>query len=126
MERRITGVIHAGAVILFALMLTAPATAAENRCGWLMNPTPANWWLTDKDGTWTLMSQGEEPRDEVMENLPDFDDAQYVASNGNYGYGCACLSVDVNKADSRITQVYSGKILKLSRCEADTTLPRPE
>jgi hypothetical protein len=23
---------------------------AEKRCGWFQNPTPANAWLTDKDG----------------------------------------------------------------------------
>ncbi|CAK7256682.1 protein of unknown function [Shinella sp. WSC3-e] len=34
------------------------AEAAETRCGWLQNPTPANWWLDDSEGTWTLMTQG--------------------------------------------------------------------
>ena len=106
-------------------VLTA-ASAAETRCGWLQNPTPGNWWLTDKDASWTLMSQGEESLDEVMENLPSFDEKQYVATNGYYGYGCACLSVDVDKADERIVRTYSGKILPLSRCEADALLSKPE
>lgn len=26
----------------------------ENRCGWVDNPTPANWWLTDRDGEWVI------------------------------------------------------------------------
>lgn len=30
------------AAALLALTL-APAPAAENRCGWLVNPTPGNW-----------------------------------------------------------------------------------
>ena len=110
----------------FILLSVAVAASAENRCGWLMNPTPANWWLTDRDGTWTLMSQGEEPRDEVMENLPDFEEKQYVASNGNYGYGCACLSVDVDRADARILRVHSGRTLPLAKCVKDGALPSPE
>ncbi|WP_442808865.1 DUF4087 domain-containing protein [Trinickia soli] len=35
-----------------ALLCThAVASTRENRCGWLQNPTPANWWLDDKDGS---------------------------------------------------------------------------
>jgi hypothetical protein len=45
---------------IFAL----PANAAETRCGWLQNPTPANWWLTDRDGTWTISAQGDIKQEE--------------------------------------------------------------
>lgn len=111
---------------LFLIMMSGGAGAAENRCGWLVNPTPGNWWLTDKDASWTLMTQGEEARDEVMENLPPFDETQYVAANGNYGYGCACLSVDADKSAGRIVRVYSGKTIPLARCENDKSLKRVE
>ena len=30
----------------------------ETRCGWLANPTPANYWFYDKDGEWTIGEQG--------------------------------------------------------------------
>ncbi|MBL7685903.1 MAG: DUF4087 domain-containing protein, partial [Deltaproteobacteria bacterium] len=30
----------------------------ETRCGWIDNPTPANWDLTDRDRTWTIGVQG--------------------------------------------------------------------
>ena len=52
-------------VILFASQKYVTATRAENelisvraeskpetRCGWFSNPTPANAWLTDKNGEW--------------------------------------------------------------------------
>lgn len=113
---------RAAAVLLLAV-LTAPAQAAETRCGWLENPTPGNWWLTDKDASWTLATQGIEAPDAVMLNLPAFDDDEYVATNGNYGYGCACLSVDVDKAEERIVRVHSGRTIPLSRCEGDKALP---
>jgi hypothetical protein len=115
--------------LLAAALLTlalAPAQAAESRCGWLVNPTPGNWWLTDKDATWILATQGIEAPDEVMMNVPEFDENEYVATNGNYGYGCACLSVDVDVAGERIVNVYGGKTLPLSRCESDEALPPPE
>ncbi len=115
-------------LLTVGLMIAAAgsAAAAENRCGWLENPTPGNWWLTDKDGSWTLMAQGEEYRESVMDQVPPFDEKQYVATNGNYGYGCACLSVDVDKAEGRIARVYSGKIIPLSRCEKDRSLKRTD
>ncbi|MBX3574606.1 MAG: DUF4087 domain-containing protein [Mesorhizobium sp.] len=112
--------------VAFLALAMLPARASENRCGWLVNPTPGNWWLTDRDGTWTLATQGMEASDDVMLNLPEFDENEYVASNGNYGYGCACLSVDLDVAGERIVNVYGGKTLPLSRCESDEALPPPE
>lgn len=113
-----------GLILILAGLTTAGA--AENRCGWLVNPTPGNWWLTDRDGTWTLATQGMEASDDVMLNLPEFDENEYVASNGNYGYGCACLSVDLDESGEQIVNVYGGKTLPLSRCESDKALPPPE
>jgi len=112
--------------LFIALTLPTTSLAAERRCGWLVNPTPGNYWLTDRNGTWTLATQGVESSDDVMLNLPDFDADEYVASNGNYGYGCACLTVDVDRAESRIVRTYAGDILPLRRCEADKSLPSPE
>jgi hypothetical protein len=33
-------------------------TDFETRCGWFSNPTPANIWLYDRDGDWTIGVQG--------------------------------------------------------------------
>ena len=59
--------------VAFLALAMLPARASENRCGWLVNPTPGNWWLTDRDGTWTLATQGMEASDDLMLNLPEFD-----------------------------------------------------
>ncbi|MGO4778074.1 DUF4087 domain-containing protein, partial [Lysobacter sp. 2RAB21] len=32
--------------------------AVENRCGWFVNPSPANAWLIDRDGEWIIATQG--------------------------------------------------------------------
>ncbi|MFB8792015.1 MAG: DUF4087 domain-containing protein [Potamolinea sp.] len=106
-------------LFLFAL----PANAAETRCGWLQNPTPANWWLKDRDGTWTISVQGGYQA-RGMDNIPNIDNKEYVRTNINYGYGCACLRVSTDRNRMRITSIESGKPLPLRTCREDTSLPK--
>lgn len=112
----------AAAVIIGA---AAPALA-ENRCGWIQNPTPGNWSLSDGDGTWVIMSQGAGDEPPGMENIPDISERQYVRTNGNYGYACACMEVDTNWDEGRITEIYSFRQLSLSKCNNDSALSSPE
>ena len=112
------------AILALACGLTLPASAApERRCGWLENPTPGNWWLTDRDGQWVLSSQGREPV-EGMEEIPDMTTRGWVATNGSYGYGCACLVLDTAPG-GRVQRVLAAEPLALSRCRGDRALPRP-
>lgn len=37
------------AIISFISVIALPVKATESRCGWLRNPTPANWYLKDGD-----------------------------------------------------------------------------
>lgn len=117
--------------LALALALTLPslpARAAENRCGWLQNPTPGNYWLDDSQATWILLSQGlaEEPLG--LENVPDISEGDYVRTNGNYGYACACMTVDTESADGidRIVAIYAFRQLPLAQCRNDAALPDPE
>jgi len=113
--------------ISFFLTLAAGSTlAAENRCGWIQNPTPGNIWLDDAHGTWVLSTQGSDEEALGMENIPDFSEHDYVRTNGNYGYACACMKVDTDTATKRIVAVYSFKQLSLAKCQNDETLPKPE
>ncbi len=111
--------------ILFATAGPAQTPAgAERRCGWLSNPTPANWWLTDRHGEWTLSAQGgyQAPG---MDNLPDRSTEGWVETNGSYGYGCACLTVRTDRRTMRITRLYSATPVPLRQCRADPRLRRP-
>ncbi|KQZ54748.1 hypothetical protein ASD54_05385 [Rhizobium sp. Root149] len=112
------------ALAITFLMATA-ATAAENRCGWIVNPTPGNYWLDDKEGSWTIMTQGSDVEAKGAENMPDFSAGQFVRTNGYYGYACTCMSVDVDRAEKRITQIHSVKQLALAKCKGDKSLPKP-
>lgn len=115
------------AVSFFTIMLSSTVDAAEKRCGWLENPTPGNWWLTDADGTWVIASQGGESIDDDSWNkMPEFNEREFVATNGSYGHGCACLSVSVDTEKQRILKVYSGKTLPLKKCLEDKALPSVE
>jgi hypothetical protein len=110
-------------VIILALSIPA-AALAETRCGWVQNPTPGNWWLTDRDGEWTMMAQGsyEAPG---MDNIGDISAGDYVATNGNYGYACGCMEVDTDRQGT-ITQIYSFRQLPMRKCTKDNALPAPE
>ncbi|MEO1404760.1 MAG: DUF4087 domain-containing protein, partial [Cyanobacteria bacterium J06635_1] len=45
-------------VISMLASLVPSSSAVEKRCGWLENPTPSNWWLNDRDGSWGISFQG--------------------------------------------------------------------
>ena len=106
----------------FSLVIN-PAKAAETRCGWLINPTPANWYLKDKDAQWTISVQGGYQAG-GMNTIPPFNDDEYVKTNVNYGYGCACLNVVTDRNRMRITTIQGGEQLPLSTCRKDPNLPK--
>lgn len=113
------------AAILLLSIATA-SSAAENLCGWVQNPTPGNWWLTDKDGDWIMTAQGQDFEPEGMDLIGDISEHDYVASNGNYGYACGCIKADVDLKSSRITTIHAFRQLPLSKCENDSNLPKPD
>jgi hypothetical protein len=47
----------------------------ETRCGWLHNPTPRNWYLIDKDGSWVISMQGGYEA-QGMDNLPTYNEKE--------------------------------------------------
>jgi hypothetical protein len=110
--------------LLLAVLLTAPSPPApERRCGWLQNPTPANYWLIDRDGEWTIMAQGGYQA-EGWEDMGNMSARGWVRTNGYYGYGCACMSVSTDRASMRITRIYASESRPLRQCRADRRLPR--
>lgn len=98
--------------------------AREHRCGWLANLTPNDLWLVDRDKTWTITAQlagGDDAKG--VEKVPDFVKKDFVTTQGDYGYGCACLDVTTELASERITEVFGGKILPIRQCSKDKSLP---
>ena len=120
-------------VTLLAGLATTAVNAANSstahpvtRCGWIVNPTPGNWWLTDSKGDWVLATQGSDNEALGMENIGDISAHDYKATNGNYGYACGCMKVEDDEAAKRITAIYSFKQLPLSKCLKDKNLPAQE
>lgn len=95
----------------------------EIRCGWFSNPTPANAWLTDGTGEWIIATQGGRQADG---DWPTFKSSQWVKTNGNYGYGCACMKVETSRADNTILNIISAYAKPISACRADKALKRKE
>jgi hypothetical protein len=90
------------------------------RCGWVDNPTPANWWLTDRDGEWVIGVQG---GDQAEGDLPDFGN-DWVETNGHHGYGCACMEVVTDPRTKVVERVRDVRVLPIDRCRRDGHLSR--
>ncbi len=97
-------------------------------CGWLFNPSPANWSLIDANAEWILSEQGGHSAtgwlDSEMTNH-DSDEWVYLYPGGtpSYGYGCACLDVVVDDDTNFIMSFKSGSYQKLAVCRTDPNLP---
>jgi hypothetical protein len=139
MIERIGGQMKTSIKLMFIVMITAgfvgvvhsngyfgdpdALRVAETRCGWFVNPTPANAWLVDADREWIIGTQGGE---QAEGDWPNFKPSQWVETNVHYGYGCACMKVETNKADDRITRIFSATAKPLSACRKDKALKGKE
>lgn len=107
------------------LLVVTPVCAAEHssemRCGWVDNPTPANYFLNDKDGSWAFSMQGSYEA-KGMDLVPDLSGDQFV-DIGPHGYGCGCMDVSVDVEEKKILQIFSFEQKKLKDCLADPDLP---
>ncbi|MFM9976888.1 MAG: DUF4087 domain-containing protein [Sphingomonadaceae bacterium] len=110
---------------LLALALTVtPAHATEKRCGYLANPTPGNWWLTDRDRTWDIGTQGGYQA-RGMDRMPDMTTRGWVKTNGHYGYGCACMTVIADRKRGRIARILAARPVPMRQCKMDPKLEDP-
>lgn len=95
--------------------------ASETRCGWFSNPTPANASLYDREAEWIIGEQGGHQADG---DWPDFGPGQWVKTNRDYGYGCACMRVQTNSKTHEVIMIESGQARALSACRKDAALKR--
>ena len=116
-------------LIFAAVLLTArpgtavapAAVAAETRCGWFSNPTPANASLHDRDAEWIISVQGGH---QAEGDWPSFAKGQWVETNGHYGHGCACMKVRVERETHYVLVIESARARPLSACRRDRALKR--
>ena len=93
----------------------------ETRCGWFSNPTPANAWLWDREAEWIIGVQG---GFQSEGEWPDFKPRQWVRQNGDYGYGCTCLRVRVNRQTHQVLEIKSSRTRALAQCRQDPALKK--
>lgn len=99
----------------------AAAARPETRCGWFSNPTPANASLHDRDDEWVISVQGGH---QAEGDWPHFAPKQWVETNGHYGHGCACMTVEVDRESGRVLEIKSARARPLSACRRDKALKR--
>ncbi len=110
--------------IAVLVLLPGAAGAVERRCGWLENPTPANFYLRDRQGEWLMGEQGGYQA-AGMDEMPDMTTRGWVRTNGNYGHGCACITGTFDGRRRQLIQVDRAEAVRLARCQTDRTLPPP-
>jgi hypothetical protein len=93
----------------------------ETRCGWFSNPTPANASLYDSQREWIISVQGGY---EAEGDWPDIPEKEWVTTNVNYGYGCACLRVTTNHNNGKVIKIVSSSARPLSACRRDRALKK--
>ena len=112
-------------IMVSLIALFASSALGETRCGWIDNPTPGNFWLTDKDGEWTIGVQGGYLA-EGIEFIAHPTNSQYVDMNGNYGYWCGCITGQSDSDTKRIARIESSKAKLLKDCLKDENVPKPK
>jgi Protein of unknown function (DUF4087) len=95
----------------------------ETRCGWFSNPTPANISLYDRYGEWIIGAQGGY-QVEGDWDWPEFEDSQWVKTNVNYGYGCVCMRLRVNRRTNEVLEIKSVRARPLAACRRDLSLKK--
>ena len=110
--------------IAFLALLPGLVAAAERRCGWLENPTPANFSLKDRQGEWVMGEQGGYQA-AGMDDVPDLTTGGWVRTNGFHGYGCACITGTFDTGRHQVIRIEKAEAVPLARCRADRTLPFP-
>ena len=114
-------------LVIAALAAVVPASASEKSeklCGWIQNPTPANWWLTDSRGEWIINTQGGA---QAEGDPPTFTASQWVRTQPNgYGYGCGCIEAIVDASEKRVLKIVSARALPLKTCRQDKALTEPK
>jgi hypothetical protein len=125
-------IVFGGLLLIAMIVANGPALATgetrpakfETRCGWFINPTPANIWFYDREGEWTIGVQGgyQTERDWPW---PAFKRGQWVGrSAGSYGYGCACLQLRVNRQTHEVLEIKSSRARTLAQCRQDPALKK--
>ncbi len=98
-----------------------PKPQGQQRCGWFDNPSPQNASLIDRDGEWVISQQSGHSAQGSWP--PQFKASQWVRTGtGNYGYGCACMNVQVNTEPQHINRILSSQAKALAVCRSDKRL----
>ena len=113
------------AIVAGMMVIAAGPARADRLCGWINNPAPNNFWLTDRVNDWVLSVQGDGSVPGFT-TMPDMTRRGWITTNpGGHGYGCACVTAQVDWRTRRITRLIKADAMPLDLCQRDPGLPRP-
>jgi hypothetical protein len=95
----------------------------ETRCGWFDNPTPSNISLYDRDNEWIIGVQGGHQVEKEWD-WPVFVPKQWIRTNNNYGYGCVCMQIKINRKTHEVLEIKDAQAQSLAVCRQDQVLDK--
>ncbi len=109
-----------------AQSIAGDKTRSTTLCGWVDNPTPGNWSLTDREREWTITTLGATSAlaEEDLDKIPDFGKHWVVTNMGGYGFGCACMKVRTDISHHSILAIRHVTVLPIAHCKKDSQLPQ--
>ncbi|MCI5139962.1 MAG: DUF4087 domain-containing protein [Candidatus Electrothrix sp. AR1] len=96
----------------------------ETRCGWFHNPVPGLIILYDADGEWLLGVPGGYQVDDGDWEWPEFRSNNWVKTNVEHGYGCACFKLRVDYQTHKVLEIKSSRDKPLKACRKDNALKK--
>ena len=119
--------IAAGALSIAAVNPASASEKTQKLCGWIVNSTPANWWLTDGRGNWIIGVQGGHKAEGDPPDV-DRDDRRlwFKTQASGYGHGCGCMDAVVDAGEKTVVKIVKAQALPLAACRRDTALPKRE
>jgi hypothetical protein len=81
-------------------------------------------WFYDRDGEWTIGVQGGYQLQNLNWPWPAFKRGQWVRTNGDHGYGCACFQMRVNKQTMDVLEIKTSRARPLVTCRRDPSLKK--
>ena len=60
-----------------------------------------------------------------LDDMPELTTRGWVRTNGNYGYGCLCITGTFDSRRHQVIRIGTAEAVPLARCLADRTLPSP-
>lgn len=103
----------------------ATGSALAETCGWLVHPADRTYSLIESGTTWSIQKPDDFSSAAGWQGGPEFATDKWIATDGPYGYGCACLNIIKSVGARMVTRYEGGRAMPLAWCRSEPGLKEP-